>query len=406
MRFRLVAGLSVCAALLMAVGVQAAPRSSATPRSEVIVGHGARLANHLGPPRFVALPLRGVSASSLAAQIAAGKTVKTWSASITSGLGGKFTYRMVGKSPLVKEKKATAKVGVDVIPVSLRFDDSGTTFDPTKNNSRCLNGSGSADSLFKASPIFNKHSYKVSGKKIGDVQYDDSFQREEYAKYILDKGAINPGYNVDLSPVTFESKIKVSVPASVGVTDSGGCDGKVGVIQIGAWDSFLRGKLLPQLESSGEVKTTQLPVFLFYNVVMGESGNCCIIGYHSAFQASAGVQTYATTNYIEQGLFSGPLKDDYAASHEVGEWINDPFVNNATPAWGHVGQVSGCQNNLEVGDPLTGQPSVNVKMPNGVTYHNQELAFRDWFYRTKSVGLNGWFSSRGTFTHNAGKVCK
>ena len=101
--------------------------------------------------------------------------------------------------------------------------------------------------------------------------------------------------------------------------------------------------MLPSLISSGEIKPTQFPVFLFYNVVMTNGGNCCIIGYHSAFQASGGVQTYATTDYVSKGLFNGPLTDIYAASHEVGEWINDPFVNNATPAWGHIGQVSGCQ---------------------------------------------------------------
>jgi len=400
LRFGLLAGLSGCAAVLMAVSVQAA-----APRANVVVGQGVRVANRLCPARFTALPLRGVSPSSLAAQIAAGKTVKTWQASITSGLGGTYSYKMVGKSPLVKHTNATANIGVDVIPVSLKFDDSGKTFNPTKNSSSCLNGSGSAKSLFKASPIFNKHAYTVSGKKIGNVQYEDSFQREEYAKYILASGAINPGYHVNLSPVTFEPKVSVSVRASAGVTDSGGCAGKVGVIDIRAWDSYVRGTLLPSLERSGGVKTTQLPVFLFYNVVLSNGGSCCIIGYHSAFQASGGIQTYSTTDYIEKQLFQGPLTDLYAASHEVGEWMNDPFVNDATPAWGKIGQVQGCQNNLEVGDPLTGTKAVSVKMSNGVTYHNQELAFRDWFYRTQSVGLNGWFSSRGTFTSNAGSAC-
>ncbi len=400
MRFRLLAGLSVCAALLMAVSVQAA-----APRHYVIAGHGVRLSGHLGPARFTALPLRGVSASSLAAQVAAGKTVPTWQSSITSGLGGKFTYRMVGKSPLVKEAKATSNVGVDVIPVALKFKSGGVTFDPTKNDPTCLNGSGSANSLLDASPIFNKHSYTVSGKNIGNVQYEDSFQREEFAKYILNSGAINPGYHVNLSPVNHEKKLSITVNSSAGRVVSGGCDGAVGEIDISAWDGFLQGTLLPQLEKSGEVKTTQLPVFLFYNVVLTQGSGCCIIGYHSAFQASGGVQTYSTTDYVSKGLFQGPLTDVYAASHEVGEWMNDPFVNNATPAWGHVGQVTGCQNNLEVGDPLSGTKAVSVKM-NGATYHNQELAFRDWFYRTKSVGLNGWFSSRGTFKSNAGKACK
>jgi hypothetical protein len=377
--------------------------AGAASASGVIEGHGARLSVHLGPPRFTALPLKDVSATALRAEIAASSTVKTWSSSITSGLGGTFTYRIVGKSPLVKQTNPVTNVTADVIPVKLTFKDSGVSFDPTQADPGCLNGSGSADSLLLNSSIFGKHAYTVSGKNLGTVQYLDGFQREEFAKYILNSGAANPGYHVNLSPVNNEPKVSVSVNPSAGVTDSGGCDGAVGVLDISAWDKYLQNTLLPSLSS--EIKPTQFPVFLFYNVVMENGGNCCIMGYHSGVQASGGVQTYATTDYVSKGLFTGPLTDIYAASHEVGEWINDPFVNNATPAWGHVGQVSGCQSNLEVGDPLSGQPSVNVKMPNGVTYHNQELAFRDWFYRTKSVGLNGWFSSRGTFTSNAGPTC-
>ena len=399
MRLRLLGWSIACMAMLMGVGAGAASASS------VIRGHGTRPSGRLGPPRFTALPLKGVSAAGLKAQIAAGATVKTWSSSITSGLGGTFTYRMIGKKPLVKQSNPVTNVTADVIPVKLKFQDSGITFDPTKADPSCLNGSGSPDSLLLNSSIFGKHSYTVGGKNLGTVQYLDGFQREEFAKYILNSGAPNPGYHVNLSPVNNESAQLVNVPSGAGVTVSSGCDGALGELDIGSWDSFLQSSLLPSLISSGEIKPTQFPVFVFYNVVMTNGGKCCIIGYHSAFQASGGVQTYATTDYVSKGLFKGPLTDIYAASHEVGEWINDPFVNNATPAWGHVGQVSGCQSNLEVGDPLSGQPSVAVKMPNGVTYHNQELAFRDWFYRTKSVGLNGWFSSRGTFTSNAGPAC-
>ncbi len=42
-------------------------------------------------------------------------------------------------------------------------------------------------------------------------------------------------------------------------------------------------------------------------------------------------------------------------AYEVTEWANDPYVNNATPAWGGIGQVGGCQGNFEVGDALTGR---------------------------------------------------
>jgi len=75
--------------------------------------------------------------------------------------------------------------------------------------------------------------------------------------------------------------------------------------------------------------------------------------------------------------------------------MDDPFIDNATPAWGHTGQVSGCQNNLEVGDPLTGIP-YTVTL-NGFTYHPQELGFNSWFYRTPATGTGAEFSYKGTF---------
>ena len=83
--------------------------------------------------------------------------------------------------------------------------------------------------------------------------------------------------------------------------------------------------------------------------------------------------------------------------------MDDPFGTNPTAPWGHIGQVSGCQNNLEVGDPLSGTV---FKVPfNGFNYHLQELAFFSWFFRqSPSIGINGWFSNGGTFTTPA-KAC-
>lgn len=95
-------------------------------------------------------------------------------------------------------------------------------------------------------------------------------------------------------------------------------------------------------------------------------------------------------------------KDVTVLSHEIAEWYDDPLVNNATPLWGHIGQVDGCQGNLEVGDPLTGSPSFEIEMPNGFTYHPQETAFFSWFYnQVSSLGINGSYSSGGTFTSPA-----
>jgi len=106
-------------------------------------------------------------------------------------------------------------------------------------------------------------------------------------------------------------------------------------------------------------------------------------------------QTYAVADYDSTGLFGSAALDNVAASHEVGEWANDPYVNNATSSWGHLGQVSGCQSNLEVGDPLAGTTfPVTIGR---TTYHLQELAFFGWFFGY-SGGVNGWYSTQGTFT--------
>jgi hypothetical protein len=85
-------------------------------------------------------------------------------------------------------------------------------------------------------------------------------------------------------------------------------------------------------------------------------------------------------------------------SHEIAEWMDDPAGNNPTPSWGNIGQVSGCQANLEVGDPLSGTLNQIYMSSNGYTYHVQDLAFTSWFYRQKnSTGVNGWYSLFGTF---------
>jgi hypothetical protein len=131
--------------------------------------------------------------------------------------------------------------------------------------------------------------------------------------------------------------------------------------------------------------------------------NCCILGYHGAFGSP--VQTYSPADYDTSGIFSG-VSTLTAMSHEIGEWIDDPIGSNPTPLWGHTGQVSGCQSNLEDGDPLSGTEFPPLLAANGFTYHMQELAFFSWFYRqSPSLGVNNWFSDNNTFTSDAGAVC-
>ena len=100
-------------------------------------------------------------------------------------------------------------------------------------------------------------------------------------------------------------------------------------------------------------------------------------------------------------------------SHEIAEWMDDPAVNNATPAWGAEGQVTAghCQSNLEVGDPLSNNyptPTAPLYVTNnstGVQYELQELAFYSWFLDSSpSLGAGGKYSDNGTFKGYA-KLC-
>ncbi len=66
---------------------------------------------------------------------------------------------------------------------------------------------------------------------------------------------------------------------------------------------------------------------------------------------------------------------------------------------------TGCQNNLEVGDPLSGTLLPGATMPNGITYNLQELAFYSWFFGAPSIGAGGSFSDDGAFPFDAGAIC-
>lgn len=352
-----------------------------------------------------------------------GKTVPLWSRSVASPVNKeKYSYAMVGVNPFVKEKTPSDTVPVDLVPIKIELlnSDGGVeyTFDPDKANTAC-GLSTSPDSRTLGSPLFNNHQYTVDGTNVGDVQYEDMFMRENFAKEVFGSGAPNPGYGIVLKS-TSRSEWTVTIPSSDWAIDlassSGACGGKaggnLGAINIEAWDPFVQETLIPDLQKAGDTSSTRMLDLLFGNVVMydGSTSDCCILGYHSGASTTEGEQYYDTADWDSTGLFTNTSDHVFTGdvsdmAHELGEWINDPNGNNPTPAWGHIGQQTGCQDNLEVGDPLSGT-SVTVKMPNGITYHPQELAFFSWFYRqVPAIGLGGWYSSNGTFKKDAGPVC-
>jgi hypothetical protein len=317
----------------------------------------------------------------------AGTTIPFYTASIKSPLDGKtYTYHIVGTNP--HTSKVTTDVSYVPLVARIHFKD-GTVLDPS------LPGCGDTVSVtdrFYKGPNFVPTPLKSNGISVGTVQINDGDQRAEFWSAV--KGS---GYHVVFTTSSAPKVIDITAPTG-SKTVAGVCAGKshrIGEIPINAYDSLVHSI------ASAHATTTQVPVLLSYNVVETEGSLCCVIGYHSAFSRAGGTQVYAVGAYMDPGVFSVPIEDIHAWTHELGELLNDPFINNATPAWGHVGQVTGCQNNLEVGDPLTGTPFL-LKY-GGFTYHPQELAFFDWFFRTPAEGTGGEYSFEGTFETAQGK---
>jgi len=346
-------------------------------------------------------------------------TLPNYSYSVVSPIDGKtYTGQILGANPTTRPAHPVVIPEV-IIPVRLVFQYSSTVsyiFDPTAADPGCIGVGHTALGLTEQSPLFNDVAYKLGATTVGNTQYIDAFMRGNFWGDVSATGAT---YHTLLGITPMPLQTVTIASANTGTTNgsvlgfSGLCGtntgnvnppNALGVVNINDWDPIAR-KIITNLG----ITPNTFVFFLFYNAVLSDgssdvTGNCCILGYHDI----NGTQTYGTGEFEgrNQTLFTG-VADTSVLAHEHGEWINDPTGGNLTPAWGNIGQVVGCQNNYEVGDPLSGTLMPAVKMPNGFTYHLQELAFFDWFYRvTPSIGVNGHDSLNGTFIADAGAVCK
>jgi hypothetical protein len=359
-------------------------------------------------------PSRIVQSRSAIGSVVAGSSIPMWNYTVTSPIDNKnYSGVMVGASPFMNGARTT-NIPTVVIPLKVNFTFDGSVFDPTAANARCSSFGAALNGVLN-SPVFQSASFTMNGVNLGFGQYTDEFQRANF--YNSNVAATGDSYHTVLSPVTVLPVQTITIPTAEGQTYWFGCS-PVGVVDFASMNSIITTSVFPSLASQG-VNPSAFPLVVLNNVVMGNPGtsltsNCCVIGYHGAFQSPNGApQTYAVADFDTSQTFESP--DIQPTSHEVGEWMDDPLGTNPTPAWGHVGQVQGCQNNLEVGDPLSGTPPAlysqsgiyGVTMPNGQKYYPQELAFFSWFYRqSPSMGAGGVYSDGGLFLGTAKGVCQ
>jgi hypothetical protein len=342
---------------------------------------------------FGVKPLVGADINQIQAQSDAGMGLKTWTYHVTSSRTGskgqEFSGVMVGNSPITTN--GTTTTTVYAVPLIFKID--GETFSPTVADNACLDGKVPLTVLKTSPMVVATHNFEVNGVDVGLAQYSDAFQRANFWKDVAANGGTyhNKLSYKFLSPIVVTPGSNHSALFSV----TGGCIALYGGVEINWLDNLLRGTVIPALASKG-VGPTNLPAFMMYNTTMyvDTPSQCCVGGYHGAFRSPA--QTYAPFQFDTVGVFGVASEDTDLMSHEIDEWQDDPLGTNPTPPWGHVGQVSGCQGNLEVGDPLTNKSYPNVKL-NGYTYHLQELAFFSWFFGPPSIGAGGKFSDNGSF---------
>jgi hypothetical protein len=282
---------------------------------------------------------------------------------------------MVGTNPAITD--TTTTITTYLIPIKMVCQ--GMTSDPET----VLSNGQTAVTNTTSSPIFNPAiTFVQGGTDVGETQYIDAFQRGNFWGDVV----THRDYHVLLSPIVLAEQTLI-VPDHDCTNANPFGFGLVSIVNISYFDAKLQSIIsgISRITPASFVMAVTYDSYLSHT--KGLSG-CCIGGYHSAFGSSSAPQTYGQFTYIPaSGQFS---QDVSALSHEVGEWVDDPFVNNNTP----------CRTLLEVGDPLESGPNFGDYdyTLNGFTYHLQDLVFLDYFSGDSTIPVNHWFSFQNNKT--------
>ena len=338
-----------------------------------------------------------------------------WNYSVTAGAdlgGGTYSGWLIGRTPYSRGKTTTT-IPLQIVPVKLIINNgSGDshTYDPTINDG-CEPSGHSAVDLVENSPIFTNTSWTIDGVDVGTTQYHDAHLRASFwslvagtSYHLIENVIVLPTQTMYFGSVG-NAGSTLGAGANYAPGSFGGQCGYLGLVNVDQLESAVNNLLA----SLAQVNIGTLPMILVNSVVSSESGislsQCCVLGFHSGYGGIPNLQVTSIFDFDYSGLFGN--NDVTVISHELGEAIFDPTGSNPTPIWGNIGQTVGtCQNNLEVGDPLSpGFGTVtnewSVLGGNGITYHLQELAMFSWFYGGTNLGIPGHYSNNGSFTGDA-----
>jgi hypothetical protein len=347
-------------------------------------------------------------------------TIPYWRASFTDPSNGvTYPITMVGTNPDTGD--VSTSVPTVIIPFRFNFVSSAdpavhtldgtdrvndTVFSPMFQDDSDIGAA--ADATASAPPdepgVAPAHARPV--REPHDVtQVGDAIYRAQWGK-------TGTGYHVLLGQPAVLPTISFDVPANQGFIVVGRSSGAHIGLMNASWFSSRLNETLRNLQISSKT----LAIFLVNNVFLyvQQPGNCCILGYHGATSSLNGngrqqVNTYMFASFSDPGVFApnpgdrfSYIADIHGLSHEVQEWLDDPFVNNIVNPWlTPTAPQYGCTSFLETGDPVVGFGF--IIRTNNREYHPEDEVHFSWFAReSPSRAAKGYY----TYLNNFGGVAQ
>ncbi len=315
----------------------------------------------------------GQKANASAAKRPAGVGLTLWNGSFVGTVFGTtqtYDFTMVGTDPATTN--TTTRVPIEIIPVEFRIGN--RIYSPLHPVT------GDTESVLDRtldSPLFQKSvDFVQGGTDLGKTQYEDAFQRGNFWGSVQ----TNSNYHVLFHPTVGPTLRLHPVGSSATIING------VGLVDYVYFDDTVQ-RLIRTLK----VPARTLPLFLVSDVYWTEFGDeCCIGGWHGSLSSNSAyaVATYMPSHVGIPGV-SGFAQNVAALSHELGEFIDDPLINNVVCDGFGI---------LEVGDPLETEANFGgyPYTTDGFTYDLQDLVFLPYFGAPPSTSVNGWSTFQGT----------
>jgi hypothetical protein len=280
--------------------------------------------------------------------------------------GRTHRYTIAGHAP---QWGGTTTIATVIVPLRMVFDG----YTDSDGHTIVLDGSSHVDDVIQ-SPNFVTADYSVGE----GLQFADAVQIAQFYNLRRANWHTRLGTPRVLRPLTLH------VPRFAAQV-SQAPDGRYSaLVNYYFFTPVFVSKLLGSALANFGIKPTELPIFLADSVYMyeGKSDVCCVLGFHIAVPVSAGKQALAYATWVPSGAFSPGVEDVLPLSHEIAEFINDPFIDNWIPSWKYP-DGSQCSPLLETGDPLEVLDNFAYPVTLGsTTYHPQSEALLQWFTRT------------------------